>query len=149
MVEDLPLLLDRLTVDPPDKRKIAGLINVNTASRLVLRTLPELTPDQVEAMLEVRGGLGAEALKTPAWLVTERVLDVETFEKIAPLITARGQQFMVESLGYGDHTGMVTRLQVVLDLVGPIAQTLYYRDVSQLGARFPIREKDLELIRVR
>lgn len=147
--EDLPILLDRLTVEPPDKRKIPGLINVNTASRLVLRTLPELTPDQVETIVEMRESLSPETLQTPAWLVTERVMEVEAFEKIAPLVTARGQQFTIESLGFGDHTGMVTRLQVVVDLVGPIAQTIYYRDVSQLGSRFPIREKDLELIRVR
>jgi hypothetical protein len=46
--------------------------------------------------------------------------------------------------------GAVTRLQVVVDMVGPIPQTIYYRDISYLGANFPIREEDLrEAQRVR
>jgi len=56
---------------------------------------------------------------------------------------------MVESLGYADHIGMVTRLEVVLDLIGPIPQTTYYRDVTQIGGHFPIREEDLDNVRIR
>jgi hypothetical protein len=51
---------------------------------------------------------------------------------------------MIESLGYADHIGMVTRLEVVVDMVGPIPQTIYYRDISEVGANFPIREEDVE-----
>jgi len=148
-VEDLTILMDRFTAVPPEKPKIVGLINVNTAPRLVLETLPGLTGEQVDALLEARGQLSEEARKTPAWLVTEGVVDPLTFDEMAPLVTARGQQFMVESLGYADHIGMVTRLEVVLDLMGPIPQTVYYRDVTQIGGHFPIREEDLDNVRIR
>ena len=147
-LEHLATLLDRTTLVPPQQRQIPGLINVNTAPPLVLRCL-DLTDEQVDRIIEVRSSLDSEAKATPAWLLTEEVLDLDTFERIAQLITARGQQFTIEALGYADHIGMVTRLQVVVDMVGPIAQTVYYRDVSYLGARFPIREEDLENIRVR
>ena len=56
---------------------------------------------------------------------------------------------MIESLGYADHIGMVTRLQVIVDVAGPIAQTMYYRDLTRLGGHYPIREEDDENIRVR
>ena len=97
----------------------------------------------------MRRTLNAEEKATTAWLVISEVLDLSTYEQIEPLITARGQQFMVESLGYADHIGTVTRLQVIVDMVGPIAQTMYYRDLTKLGGHYPIREEDLEAVRVR
>ncbi len=154
-VADLPRLMDRLTAKKSDEKTVKGLVSVNTAPPLVLFCLldqagmPLLTEEQVLAIVQMRTGLDSNTLSTTAWLVTEGVMDVATFEKLAPSITARGQQFTIESLGYADHIGMVTRLQVVVDMVGPIAQTIYYRDLTYLGAHYPIREEDLEQQRVR
>ena len=148
-VEQLPLLMDRLSTRRPTEKRITGLINVNTAPRQVLECLGELNAEQIQSILALRETLGAEALSTPAWLVTGGAVDVETFDKIAANLTSRGQQFSIESLGYGDHIGMVTRLQVVVDMVGPIAQTIYYRDLSYLGGSYPIREEDKEQVRGR
>ncbi len=146
--EHLAALLDRTTVVPPDQQRIVGLINVNTAPALVLRCL-DLNDEQVRAIVATRDSLDGEEKSTPAWLVTEEVVDLVTFERLAPRITARGQQFTIEVLGFADHLGMVTRLQAIVDLVGPIAETLYYRDVTHLGGAFPIREEDKENIRVK
>jgi len=148
-VEHLPVLLDRLTVHPATEQKINGLVNVNTAPPQVLRLLPGLTAEQVSAIVETRGGLTSEAKATTAWLVQEEILDLETYIQVAPLITARGQQFSIESVGFADHLGMITRIRMVLDMTGPIPQTILYRDESQLGGRFLIREKDEDKIRVR
>ncbi len=143
-LEHLPALLDRTTMISPKQRSIPGLININTAPRLVLRCIDHLTAEQIDEIIAARASLPSEDKETPAWLVTEEIVDLETFELVAPYITARGQQFEIESLGYGDHIGMVTRLQVVLDVVGPIVQTIYYRDVTKLSGHYPIREEDLE-----
>lgn len=143
-LEHLPALLDRTTMISPEQRSIPGLININTAPRLVLRCIDRLTAEQIDEIIAVRASLPSEDKETTAWLVTEEIVDLETFERVAPYITARGQQFMIESLGYGDHIGMVTRLQVVVDAVGPIVQTIYYRDLTELSGHYPIREEDLE-----
>ncbi|MCH7807911.1 MAG: general secretion pathway protein GspK [Planctomycetes bacterium] len=144
--EHLARLLDRTTFLPPGQPPVSGLINVNTAPRLVLRCIEGLTDDQVERIIETRDTIAPADKVTFAWLATEEVLDLVTLERIAPFITARGQQFTIESLGYADHIGMVTRLQVVVDMLGPIAQIIYYRDLSYLGSRYPIREEDLETL---
>ncbi|GAF98376.1 unnamed protein product, partial [marine sediment metagenome] len=132
-LEHLPVLLDCTTAVPPKQRTIPGLININTAPRRVLRCLEDLSPEAIDAILEARERVPSEAKATIAWLLAEEVVDLDTFERIAPQITARGQQFTIEALGYADHVGMVTRLQVVVDAVGPIVQTIYYRDVTYLG----------------
>ncbi|MBI3834278.1 MAG: general secretion pathway protein GspK [Planctomycetes bacterium] len=145
--EDLPLLMDHLTMVAPQQKKVPGLININTAPRLVLECIEGLTPEHLDGILKVRDGLDAKTASTTAWLVTEGVMDKYAFDKIANAITARGQQFTVESLGYSDFQGMVTRLQAIVELNGPVAQTIYYRDVSYLGGHFPIREEDAKKIR--
>jgi type II secretory pathway component PulK len=152
--EDLPLLMDQLTTRrpagrPTEAQRVDGLINVNTAPPQVLRCLGDLTEEQIGLIIATRDTLDAETLATPAWLKTEGILELDTFEAIASGITARSQQFTIESLGYADHLGMVTRLQAVVDMVGPIAQTIYYRDLSYLGGGYPIREEDKEQVRGR
>lgn len=148
--EHLAALLDKTTVvDPQQQDSIPGLINVNTAPPIVLRCLTDLTEEQVQAIVSTRASLSSEAKATPAWLLTEGIVDLDVFEKIAPKITARGQQFTIESLGFADHIGMVVRLQAVVEVVGPIARTIYYRDLTELGGQYPIREEDKERLRGR
>ena len=146
-LEHLATLLDRTTT--VRDRKIRGLVNINTAPPRVLRALGGFTQEVIELIMEQRDRLSPEDKETPAWLLTEEIVDQATFERLAPMLTARGQQFTIESLGYADHIGMVTRLHVVVDMLGPVTQTIYYRDVTYLGGHFPIREEDLELLRAR
>jgi|CXWL01.1.fsa_nt_gi type II secretory pathway component PulK len=148
-VEHLAVLMDRTSMVNPEERTIPGLININTASATVLECLEDLSQEQIQEILATRDSLDSETLATTAWLVSEGIMEATDFEKVAPHITARGQQFTIESVGYADHMGMVTRLQVVVDMNGPIAQTVYYRDISNLGGAFPIREADKEKIRGR
>ncbi|MFQ5590263.1 MAG: general secretion pathway protein GspK [Phycisphaerae bacterium] len=148
-LEHLATLMDRTTTVEPQQREIRGLVNINTAPVPVLRCFEELTADQIGNIVSARAGLRGEEKSTTAWLVTEDVLDLDTYETIAPKITARGQQFTIEALGYADHIGTVSRIQVVVDMVGPIPQPIYYRDLSRLGGHFPIRAEDLETLRGR
>ena len=141
--------MDRTTTLPTKQQRIDGLINVNTAPSQVLQCIPGITDEQVASIVDIRQSVGTEDMLTSAWLVTSEALELDTYEMIAPYITARGEQFVIESLGYADHIGMVTRLQVIVDMAGPIAQTIYYRDLTKLGGHYPIREEDHENIRVR
>jgi len=147
--EHLAVLLDRTTTLPPEQRKIQGLININTAPALVLGTIDGLNDEQISSIVSTRESLPDDEKSTPAWLVAQEVLDLSTLERIAPAITTRGQQFTIEVLGYADHIGMVSRVQAIVDLVGPIAQTIYYRDLTHLGGHYPIRQEDKENVRVR
>ena len=144
--EDLPILMDRLTVNQP-RMESPGLININTAPFLVLKCIQGLSEEQIAGILATRDALDSEVKATTAWLVTEDVLSLEKFIEIAPLITARGTQFTIEALGYADFMGMVTRLQVVVEMRGPLVQAVYHRDLTHLGGHYRIREDDLEAIR--
>ena len=66
------------------------------------------------------------------------------YDAVADLITARGLQFTVEVIGYGDHLGSRTRLQIVFELRGPVPQIVYYRDLTALGVTYPLRRAEEE-----
>ena len=142
-LEDLPILMDRTTtVDPIQEQ--AGLINIMTAPPQVLRCLAWLSGEDIGAILQTRRELPEEARATTAWLVTQEVISLETYQKIAPLITVRGRQFTIQSIGYADHLGAIARLQVIVEMRGSLGQVLYHRDLTKLGAVFPIREDEEE-----
>lgn len=142
-LEDLPILMDRTTtVDPLSE--LEGLINVLTAPPQVLRSIPGISGEEVAAIVQNRTDLSDEERLTTAWLATREAVSVETYVQIAPYITVRGRQFTIQSLGYADHVGMIYRLQVMVEMRGPVPQVVYYRDLTSLGAVFPIREGEGE-----
>jgi len=137
------LLFDRCTLDSSPQSE--GKININTAPVQVLRCIPSLLPERVPLILEKRAQLPPSVRESTAWLMTEKVVQSSNeYAAIAPHITARGRQFTVESIGFSDDSGLFTRLQVVLEMRGPLSQVIYYRDLTRLGIGFPVRGQEGE-----
>ncbi len=143
--EDLPLILDRLTVDAVPG--YSGRINVSTASREVLATIAELTEEEIDAIMQTRPEVAGEELATPAWLLTQGVLDETKFRMLLDgrelaepraggIITAKSSVFRAEAVGYADNLGVIERIQVVFEMRGPIAQVLYHRNLTPLGPAY-------------
>ncbi len=138
--EDMPVLIDRLTaLNAP---AIPGQINVNTASELVLRTVPGLEEDDVSAIIASREQLSGEEKETTAWLVTQGALEPEKYALVSNALTTRSIQFTIDAVGFADHEGTFKRIQAVIEMRGPIAQTKYYRDISNLGIGYPVRDDE-------
>ena len=142
-IDDLAVLMERTTTQDPLTVQ-EGLINVLTAPPEVLRCVEELPGEAIGAIMAARGELSEDERFSTAWLVTHEILTLEEYQRVAPQITAGGVQFTIESLGYADHIGTITRLQVIVEMRGPMAQVLYYRDLTSLGAVYPIREGEAE-----
>ena len=132
--EDLPILLDRLTVATVPQ--FTGRINVSTAPVEVLATMEDLTDAELEALVAARRNLAPEEKATPAWLLTKNVMDENKFRRILDKITTKSSVYRIESVGYADDRGVVARLNVVVEMRGPIAQVLYYRDLTPLGPSY-------------
>ena len=141
-LDDFPRIVDCCTLNPSPE--LPGLININTAPPIVLRCLGALTEDDVLALVEKRATLSSERKQTTAWPLTQGVLERDKYDAIAGLITARGLQFMAEVVGYGDHIGARTRLQVVFAMRGPVPQIVYYRDLTNLGVTYPLCREEEE-----
>jgi len=152
--EDLLVAMDRLTTipRPPTMGPLAAMIaaplpfviNVNTAPPPVLACLG-LDNEQIEQLVASRSQLGDVEKLSPAWLINEGIMSPEELAKYTGpqlntlRIVTQSWQFTVESVGYGDHVGMVCRLQAVIQMQGQVPLIKYVRDLTKLGPGWPIR----------
>lgn len=138
-LEEMPVIMDRFTARQVQPGQLVeGLININTAPARILALLPGMTADKVGALLGARAKADEQTLRTTAWPLTTGALDPATFRQIAPYITAKSYQFHVEVIGYADHVKLSRRLEWVIEMVGPLAQVRYHRDLTTLGFAWPV-----------
>lgn len=130
----LAKMLDELTVIPDSA--IDGRINLNSASRRVLGMIPGLPEEAVERIVSgqdrVTGAVVAERL-TPAWLLSENVIDRVTFESILPFVGCRGDVFRAQIVGYSSESRLATRVEVAIDVSSRSPRRLYWKDLQIWG----------------
>ncbi|MGO8745633.1 MAG: hypothetical protein ACLQNE_06555 [Thermoguttaceae bacterium] len=133
----LPALLDGTTTsaDPV----LRGRINVNTASRTVLRAIPGLEGAAVEQILAARRGhdSGDPIWRTAAWLLTEGIVDLPKMRKLEPYLTAAGDVYRAQLIGYYEDGGPSTRAEVVIDAANSPPRLVYYKDLPLPGPAYP------------
>lgn len=137
-LEELPYLVDRFTGRSPSPNGIEGLININTAALEVLLLIPGITPEAAGAIYAARRELDPAEMRTIAWPLVAGVIDTDTFHRIAPWITAKSYQFRVEVVGYSDHLRVYRRYEWMIEMLGPMAQVRYRRDLTGLGFGWPV-----------
>ena len=143
--EELPRLLDLFTVQETGKTADReGLINLNTASSIVLATLPGMDLPTAEAIVGAREGLRAEQRSTPAWLLTEGLLDVPKFKAVVPHLTTRAYQFRFHVIGYALPSGRYRVLEAEVDVSGDTPVLTRLRDLTRLGLPFNLSPETLE-----
>jgi type II secretory pathway component PulK len=140
----LPLLLDETTTSP--NAELSPLINVNTASQIVLSTLPGLSDTDVQAILTNRPQLSDTttpdpSYQTPAWLITKAGFTIAKLKALEKYITARTQVYRIQSLGYSSAGGPVARVEAVIDTNQGRPRVLYWRDLSELGKGFDVTQQ--------
>jgi hypothetical protein len=130
----LPLVLDNLTTG--SEVRLEGLININTASRKVLSTIPGIDDIKADSIVTARDSVSIEERQTTSWLVQENLMTKEEFLNAAPHITARSYQFHFYVVGYGIPSGRFRVLEVLVDTAVTPPQITYLRDLTRLGTPF-------------
>ncbi len=142
-LEELPTLMNRFTVRSAQDAgtPYGGLININTAPLRVLQTIPGMTTDAAAAIVAARRELDAKSLRTTAWPLTTGAVSASVFRAIAPSITTKAYQYTVEVVGYADHSKQTRRMQWLIEMIGPLAQIRYHRDLTGLGMAWPLDDE--------
>jgi DNA uptake protein ComE-like DNA-binding protein len=133
----LPKLLDSTTVGAA----APGRININQASRIVLATIPGITPEVVDQIIARRVSdpvLAGANRRHETWIIEEGIVNLATMKLLMPYVTAGGSVYRVQAFGFfeaGPRSpgGPVARLEVFLDASKPPTSVLFWRDVSHLG----------------
>jgi type II secretory pathway component PulK len=134
--ELLPIVLDKTTTTAD--AELPGRINVNTAPKKVLMTLPGLEQEDIENIMNKQPGTDPDRAadpiyQTPAWLYTECNVAPTKLQALERYITARTQVYRIQSIGYFEQSGPVVRVEAVIDVNQGKPRIIYYRDLSELG----------------
>jgi len=127
-------LLDHVQID--DAKQIAGRININQATRPVLKSIPGMTDIVVDQILSQREsesrGAGAEA-NHPVWILTKGIVTLEEMKQLAPYVTTGGDVYSAQVVGYFEGTSPRARAEVILDRTEEKPKIVSWEDLSQLG----------------
>lgn len=141
---NLGTVLDKLTCLGPTRKGQQirpGRVNLNTAPLSVLMCLPGLTEQSAQQIFDMRDRMDGPAKASPAWVLTQNVIDASAFKKLAPYATARSRQFRIRSFGYCPTNGRFCVLEATVDLAGKQPRLMYLRDLTALGVPMAAQAK--------
>lgn len=142
----LPRLLDTLSVN--DRPYIAGRVNINVAPRESLLGVPGMTEALADVIVARQAvlttGQPSQTMlanhATTAWLLLEELVELPQMRQLDRYITGRGDVYRIQSLGYFDAGGPVTRLEAVIDATRHPPQVVQLSDLTDLGRGYEFGE---------
>ncbi len=134
--EMLALLFDKVTTQA--NADLPARVNVNTAPREVMLSLPGMTPEGVEDIISKRPTISGGApldlfYTTPAWLITDANITPQQMTAVERLITARTQVYRIQAIGYFEEGGPIARVEAVIDTNQGKPRIVYFRDLTDQG----------------
>jgi hypothetical protein len=151
-VEQLEQLLDRLTTT--SDRTLTGRINFDLAPREVLAAIPGVSSEELETLLAKQTPPGdAAERRHPGWLLTENVFPLARVRELAPYLTAGGDVFRAQIIGYltpPENIGEMPsrtisptfRVEVLVDATLPQSRLVFWSELQSLTRGFPLASID-------
>ena len=140
MQQYLLRLMDTVCTGP--WKRLEGTINVNRADEAVLRSVPGMDSVTATRILESRqnSGLVVDDLARAqvAWLLLEDVVSLPQLKALLPYLTAGGDVFRGEVVGYFDGRGPTARLELVVDATYDPPRQVYRKDLRLLGPGYQL-----------
>ncbi len=142
VLEEMPALEQMLTW--VDDAYLDGRVNINQAPRPVLLAIPGMTESIADAIISARPQLSADGASkgimsgriTPAWLLAEGIVDLETLQLLGPWLTTGGDVYRFQAIGHFDQGGPNTRLEAMIDGTENPPRIVFQRDLTSLGRGF-------------
>ena len=130
----LSQLMDLVTVN--SAKTIPGRININRAPRLVLLAIPGMTSEMVDSIISQRNLQSSEYdedLQHETWLLSRAIVTLDEMKTLMPFVTAGGDVYRVQIVGYFDQGEIAARAEVIFDATTAMPRILSWRDISHLG----------------
>lgn len=142
----LPLLMENCAVN--DSPTIPGRINMNQAPREILLGIPGISEEIVEEIMSRRSEQGSESNQNrehETWLLAESIVTLDEMRALTPFITAGGDVFRAQIVGYFQGGGPSSRVEVIFDATESTPRVLFWRDISHLGRGYALETLGVEL----
>lgn len=140
--QTLTILLTNTTTF--EGENIPGRININQASRRVMLSIPGMTEEILDRIIEDR----EEELNDPeitdrdkkfgTWIFVADIVDLATMRTMFPYVCAGGDVYSAEVVGFYDDGIGTSRAEVIIDTTVPIPRILFWRDKTHLQAGYQL-----------
>jgi DNA uptake protein ComE-like DNA-binding protein len=138
MTSYLPQLMDLVTVNPA--KVIPGRVNVNQAPRRVLLAVPGISQEIADAIIsqrDVQNSEFDETMQHETWLLAQGIVTLDEMKTLLPFVTAGGDVYRAQIVGYFDDGEIGARAEVVFDATRAVPRILSWKDISHLGRGYP------------
>ena len=142
VLDDMPVLEQAMTWI--DDAYLDGRIDVNSAPHHVLMAIPGMTEAIADAIVGARPQVSADGFSkgimstrnTPAWLLAEGIMDLETLQLLGPWLTTSGGIYRFQAVGHYDQGGPNSRIEAMIDATQSPPRVIFQRDLTLLGRGF-------------
>jgi hypothetical protein len=119
-------VFDSTTVTP--ESVVYGRIDLQTATEIVLKTIPGFTPELVTQIVTQRATLDPADAGTVAWLLSRNVLDPPTFRRVFTELTLGGNVFQCDVIVHRAIGGPMLRRNLILDAASTPPRRVYWAE---------------------
>jgi DNA uptake protein ComE-like DNA-binding protein len=119
--------------------RVAGRVNLNAASRPVLRSIPGLAPaavNQIVAARELEPDRVLSEQRHPIWPLLQGFVTLDEMRLLERYVTTRGDALGGQAVGFFDAGPIVARGQFVLDRSGTTPRLRLWRELTPWGPGF-------------
>lgn len=140
-------LLDKLTTTDEPAR--GGRTNINLASRPILLSVPGITEMQVDRILTIREPAIDRQIspqRHAIWLLANGVVTLEEMKALDPFVTAVGDVYSGQIIGFFDGQPATSRAQVLFDRTDATTLVVGWENLSDLGPGFSPEDLGAQVI---
>ncbi len=134
-------------ITPGRARRVAGRVNINAATRPVLRSIPGLPPAAIGKIVSRREGepdLALSDQRHSIWLLIEGIVTLDQMRQLDRYITTGGDAFSGQAVGFFDAGPSAVRGEFIVDRSGATPRLRAWRDLSSLGRGFTTTQLGVE-----
>jgi DNA uptake protein ComE-like DNA-binding protein len=134
-------------VAPGQARRVAGRVNINAATRPVLRSIPYLPSaavGKIVARREVEPDMALSDQRHAIWLLIEGIVTLEEMKQAERFITTGGDAFSGQAVGFFDAGPSASRGYFVIDRGGTSPRLRAWRELTSLGRGFTTAQLGLQ-----
>lgn len=133
----MPLLMENFSTQ--DFETMPGRININECAAELLYGIPMLDEETAMAILEARSQPSESTNRLyETWPLVEGLITIDQMRSLMPLVTAGGDVYRAQVVGYYEGSAASTRVEAIIDATKINPQVIHYRDLSHLGRGFDI-----------
>jgi hypothetical protein len=133
----MPLLMENFSTQ--DFETMPGRININDCAAELLYGIPMLDEETAMAILEARSQPSESTNRLyETWPLVEGLITIDQMRSLMPLVTAGGDVYRAQVVGYYEGSAASTRIEAIIDATKINPQVIQYRNLSHLGRGFDI-----------